>query len=81
MARKVRLTFGSATSRKFVKRTYSFFSIIANFPEIGMLEDSDKGIYGFVLEKPVTIFYRLTKKEVIILNFFDSRMSPDKRDI
>ena len=71
--------FGKATAIKFLERTYSFFDIITEFPQIGKIEDRKKGIYGFVLEKPVTIFYRFTEKEIVIINFFETRMDPKKR--
>ena len=71
--------FGKSTSKKFIKRTYSFFNLIAEHPQIGRIEDKSKGIYGFVLEKPVTVFYRFTNNEVVILNFFDNRMNPSNK--
>ena len=71
--------FGKSTATKFLKRTYSFFDLIAEHPQIGRIEDKTKGIYGFVLEKPVTIFYRFTNKEVVILNFFDNRSNPKSK--
>ena len=71
--------FGILVAKRFLKRTYSFFNILTDFPQIGTLEDKQKGIYGFVIEKPITIFYRYNEKEVIVLNFFDNRMNPQKR--
>ena len=71
--------FGKSTATKFIERTYSFFDLIAEHPQIGRIEDKIKGIYGFVLEKPVTDFYRFTNKEVVILNFFDNRTNPKRK--
>ncbi len=71
--------FGQSAVVNFLERTYSFFDIIIDFPQIGRIQDRQKGIYGFVLEKPVTIYYRFTNKEVVILNFFDNRTNPKKR--
>lgn len=71
--------FGKSTATKFIERTYSFFDLIAEHPRIGRIEDKIKGIYGFVLEKPVTVFYRFTNKEVVILNFFDNRTNPKRK--
>lgn len=71
--------FGRASAIKFIERTYSFFDIITDFPNIGTVEDDKKGIYASVIEKQVAIFYRYTKKEIIILNFFDQRMNPKNR--
>ena len=71
--------FGQTSVVDFIERTYSFFDIIVDFPQIGRIQDKEKGIYGFVLEKPVTIYYRFTNKKVVILNFFDNRTNPKKR--
>ena len=70
--------FGRASALKFIERTYLFFDIITDFPNIGTIEDSKKGIYGFVIEKRVTIFHKYTKREVIILIFFGNRRNPKK---
>ena len=75
----IEIKFGSLVAEKFVKRTYAFFDIITDFPQIGLVEDHGKGIYGFVLEKQVTVYYRFTKREVVILNFFDTRMRSSRR--
>lgn len=71
--------FGDNIARKFLSRTDSFFEILVDFPQIGMLEDGKKGIYGFVIEKPITIFYRYDDNEVVVLNFFNNRSSPRKK--
>jgi len=68
--------FGKSTATKFIERTYSFFDLISEHPQIGRIEDKSKGIYGFVLNRPVTVFYRFTNKEVVILNFFENRTNP-----
>ncbi len=71
--------FGENTTERFVKRVFSFYDIVTDFPKIGTLVNKEKGIYGFVLEKPVSVFYRVHNKEVIILNFFDNRSGPGKK--
>ncbi len=55
--------FGRFTAIRFLERTYSFFDVIAQFPQIGRIEDRQKGIYGFVLEKTVTIFSYSPKRK------------------
>jgi plasmid stabilization system protein ParE len=71
--------FGVTTVDRFLKRLYSFFDIIIEFPQIGTINDREKGIYGFVLEKQVTVFYRFTEKEVVIINFFETRRDPKNK--
>lgn len=71
--------FGNLIVQKFVKRTHTFQKILSEFPQIGTVEDKNKGIFAYVLEKQVTVFYRYTDKEIIILNFFINRKNPQKR--
>jgi plasmid stabilization system protein ParE len=71
--------FGKSTASRFIERTYSFFDIVIKFPQLGRIEDKEKAIYGFVLEKPITVFYIFNEKQVVILNFFDNRMNPRKK--
>jgi plasmid stabilization system protein ParE len=35
--------FGKPTATKFIERTYSFFDLIAEHPQIGRIEDKRKG--------------------------------------
>ncbi len=70
--------FGDAYVARFVKRVFAFYDVLAEFPRIGTLHDRQRGIYGFVLEKQVSVFYRFDDKEVVILNFFDNRSGPDR---
>jgi plasmid stabilization system protein ParE len=69
------ITFGENVTKAVVQRTYKNIEIIAKFPNMGTVEDADKGIRGFVISKHNTIFYRTTKQKMIILNLFSNRMN------
>jgi plasmid stabilization system protein ParE len=71
--------FGEVFVAGFVKRVFAFYDILTEFPRIGTLHDRERGIYGFVLEKQVSVFYRFNDQEVVILNFYDNRSGPDRR--
>lgn len=71
--------FGIKPAIRFLEKTYSFFDIIVQFPQIGRPVDNNKIIFGFVLEEHITIFYRYSDSAVVILNFFYNRMSPKKK--
>jgi len=60
----------------FAKRVYSFLEILAEFPEIGSIQDQQRGIRGFLVEKQTKIFYRIEGKKLYLLNFFDTRQDP-----
>lgn len=71
--------FGETTTERFVKKVFSFYDILGTFPQIGVVHNPKKGIYGYVLDKPVSVFYRFNDVEVVILNFFDNRSGPERK--
>ena len=65
--------WGDSVTRAFVRRTYDFLDLLAEFPEIGSLENAENQIRGFVLIKQVTVFYVRKEDSIILLNFYDNR--------
>jgi hypothetical protein len=41
--------------------------------------DKEKGIRGFTIVKQITVFYKVDQDKIILLNFFDNRLNPQKR--
>ncbi|HAQ20797.1 MAG TPA: hypothetical protein DCR40_16425 [Prolixibacteraceae bacterium] len=68
--------WGETVTRAFVRRTYEFLDLLAEFPEIGSLENPEKQIRGFVLIKQVTVFYIRKNDSIVLLNFYDNRQKP-----
>jgi len=71
--------WGERVTENFVKRTYDVIDLISDYEEIGMLEHPQKNIRGFLLSKHNRLFYRITEKEIILLNFFDTRSGPKRK--
>ena len=71
--------WGERVTKNFVVRTYQIIEILAQYPEIGTLENPDKGIRVFVITKHNTLFYRADNEKLYLLNFFDNRQHPKKR--
>ena len=69
--------WGDQVVRAFVKKTYDFLEILAEFPEIGALQIKERGIRGFALIKQVIVFYQV--KGNSLLDFFDTRQDPKKK--
>ena len=63
-----------------MRKLYDFLEILSEFPEIGSLQYPEKGIRGFALTKQVSIFYRIDNNEIVLLDFFDNRSNPKKKD-
>lgn len=71
--------WGEVVTRSFVKKVYEFLDVVVEFPEIGTIENANKNIRGFVIVKQITLFYKISGNQIIVLNFFDNRQSPEKR--
>lgn len=68
--------WGENVTRAFVRRTYEFLDLLAEFPELGSLENQERQIRGFVLIKQVTVFYIQKENSIVLLNFYNNRQSP-----
>lgn len=71
--------FGEKITGLYIKKIFELIKLLSKFPEIGTLENKEKSIRGFVIIKQLTIFYKIKKDKIIILDFFDNRQSPDKK--
>lgn len=70
---------GELATKAFIKRTHDLLDILAEFPEIGSIEVSEKQIRGLVVVKQITLFYKVNNHSIVILNFYDNRQSPKKK--
>ena len=73
------LNYGERITGNFVKKVYDFLDVLVEYPEIGTLENSKKGIRGFTIVKQVNVFYRIKNNKIILLDFFDNRQNPKKK--
>jgi plasmid stabilization system protein ParE len=56
-----------------------FLEILVDFPELGSIENIDRGIRGFTFTRQVNIFYRVSEEKIFLLDFFDNRQDPNKK--
>jgi len=71
--------WGERVTSAFVKKVYDFLDILVELPEIGTLENVERNIRGFVIVRQITIFYKVSGNNIILLNFFDNRQSPKRK--
>ena len=71
--------WGDQVVKAFVKKTYDFLEILAEFPEIGSIQFQERGIRGFTLIRQVIVFYKIHGKLIILIDFFDTRQNPKKK--
>ena len=72
--------WGASVVKAFMRKLYDFLEILSEFPEIGSMQYPEKGIRGFALTKQVTIFYKIDSNHIILLDIFDNRSDPKKKD-
>lgn len=70
--------WGEEVTQSFVQKTYDIIDLISDYPNLGTNEHPDKNIRGFPLTKHNRLFYRVTDKEIILLNFFDTRSGTER---
>ncbi len=63
----------------FVKQVFKIVDLLSEFPEMGMLEEKQKGIRGFLVSRHHRLFYRLLSNELIIIAVYDQRMDHRSR--
>lgn len=73
------LELGEHITKSFVNKVYEFLDILAEFPEIGTLENKEKRIRGFTIVEQINLFYKIDDSKIILLNFFDNRQNPKKK--
>ena len=66
--------------KAFMRKLYDLLEILSEFPEIGSMQYPDKNIRGFSLTKQVSIFYKIESDQIILLDLFDNRSDPKKKD-
>ncbi|GAA4307238.1 type II toxin-antitoxin system RelE/ParE family toxin [Nibribacter koreensis] len=71
--------FGEKTTQTFTVRVFKFLELLVKYPQIGSLENPEKGIRGFLLHKHTTIFYKQKQEDIYILALFDNRQQPSKK--
>jgi plasmid stabilization system protein ParE len=71
--------WGPNVTQNFVNKTYDLIDLISDHPDLGTLENPDRKTRGFLLTKHNRLFYRVTDREIILLNFFDSRSGRKRR--
>jgi plasmid stabilization system protein ParE len=72
--------WGNRVTENFVTKTYDILELISDHSDLGTLEHPEKKIRAFLLTKHNRLFYRVTEKEIILLNFFETRSGRKRRN-
>jgi len=71
--------WGEKSTGIFIKKVFHLMEILGYFPEIGSIENKKLNIRGFIVVKQITLFYKITDKKIILLNFYDNRQKPKRK--
>jgi len=71
--------FGEFVTIEFETKFKQFIVLLSKFPQIGQLEISEKGIYGFQFSYQSKVFYRIKQNQIVILTIFDVRQNDKKK--
>jgi plasmid stabilization system protein ParE len=67
------------SASKFVNRSNEIFELLSIYPDAGSVEIKSMNIRGFLISRQVRLFYEVKKSEIVLLNFFDTRLNPGKK--
>jgi plasmid stabilization system protein ParE len=73
--------WGKNVTKSFVRKTYDIVDLLSHQPFLGTIENEKLGIRGFLITKHNRLFYRVTEKELILLNLFDTRSGDSRSKI
>ena len=71
--------WGDDVAESFIRRTYDLLDVLAEFPNIGSLENHKLEIRGFTITKQINVFYTIRNNTIVLLNFYDNRQNPQNR--
>lgn len=71
--------WNESIAKKFVIKVSKTIELLKHNPKIGKIVYENKQIRAFVLSKQTTIFYRIKGSKIILISFFDNRLSPAKK--
>jgi plasmid stabilization system protein ParE len=69
-------TFGEDSVIDFKSKIIESISLLQEFPQLGSIQNQDKGFRGFVIHRNTKVFYKFIDQQVTILRFFDNRQKP-----
>lgn len=71
--------WGENVTVSFINKSFNIIELLAKQPYLGTLENEKLGIRGFLITKLNRIFYRVTEKQIILLNFFNTSSGDSRR--
>ena len=64
---------------EFVDKVYRFVELLADFPEMGTVLNSEKELRSLSIKPYAQLLYRIEGETIILLRFTDTRQNPRKK--
>lgn len=72
--------WGDNVTASFIKKSYHIIELLSHQPFfLGTLENEKLEIRGFLITKHNRLFYRVTEKQIILLNYFTTSSGDFRR--
>jgi plasmid stabilization system protein ParE len=65
-------------SENFIIDCYAKLDLLAKMPMIGIASGLYDNVRRILITKNIALYYEVKSQEVVLLNFFDVRQSPEK---
>ena len=65
--------FGGNSGENYHQRIEKLIKLLKSFPELGVKQSKQSGLYGIILYRRTTLFYTFDKKSICIINVIDNR--------
>ncbi len=65
-------------SENFIVDCYSKLDLLAKVPMIGMASGLYDNMRRILITKNIALYYEVKSQDIVLLNFFDLRQSPEK---
>ena len=57
----------------FINKVFASIELLAEFPEMGLIENNQKKLFSFLAVNNVRVFYTKKQDEIVLLAFLDIR--------
>ena len=72
------LNWNKKIANDFINKLNNKLRFLAHFPNLGQRSQKKKDVRRYVISEQVSLYYKIDKRKIIILTFFDNRQNPDK---
>ena len=73
--------WGASVSEKFLDKIDGLLDLISESPKIFSVVNKEKKIHKCVVNRNISLFYRIKNKEIELITFFHNKQHPSKQNL